>query len=55
MLAEHARRNVIGSEELDNAGFMIHELEEKVCCEVIILNLSVTCCVIFFLAGYETI
>ena len=28
VLAEHARRNVIGSEELDNAGFMIHELEE---------------------------
>ena len=49
VLAEHARRNVIGSEELDNAGFMIHELEEKVCCEVRFLNLSVTCFVYFSL------
>ena len=51
VLAEHARRNVIGSEELDNAGFMIHELEEKVCCEVrtICITDSVTCCVYFSL------
>jgi len=30
VLTEHSHRKVIGSEELDNAGFMIHELEEKV-------------------------
>ena len=29
-MTEHAQRKVVGSEELDNAGFMIHELEEKV-------------------------
>jgi len=30
VLAEHAQREVVGSEELGNAGFLIHELEEKV-------------------------
>ena len=30
VLREHAQRKVVGSEKLDNAGFLIHELEEQV-------------------------
>jgi len=30
VLREHAQRNVVGSGKLDNAGFLIHELEEQV-------------------------
>ena len=30
VLREHAQRKVVGSEKLDNAGSLIHELEEQV-------------------------
>ena len=30
VLAKHAHEKVVGSEELDNAGFLIHDLEEQV-------------------------
>ena len=30
VLREHAQRKVVGSEKLDNAGFLIHELDLEV-------------------------